>query len=533
MDSIAASTFIPRKMTPDEALQLVEAQLNSNSKMNDNERDLFRGIWQRQSYQEIYNTHFRDRCQLPHMRSNIANGLWRKLRPVLGDGVNKKTLRSHVERAQLNWSQLPPSEGSLPGPEDQSTYLQPPGPGVIFSRQDTDSAQNSSAQNHSIPDSPIAAPFEPQDNRQVSWSDSPDVTGFCGRGGPLQSSEQRIRVERCRLLAITGEAGMGKTWFAKQLALNVKDFYGDRIAWRSFNQGPLLPLSALLAELLQTLSGSPWPGAISLDTFIEFLMNSPCLIILDQFEALLQTAVHDGTYLEGYKDYSQFLTQVGQRPHQSCLLLTSREQPQEVISLTDGRLVSDLSLPGFEVLEVEEMLHPQSQGQVPPGTWRRLTQHCGGNPLALRETASLIRSLGGWENIESFFDYAKVVDKVIQLQQVQFQRLSALEQEILLRICQQPEPTLTFKSVDWKCTLPGERGLSPGGPALAPAAIAPVQEPQPGRPPPHHALDASIHSPRNIQPRRLKPPWNQPSIPGLPRRSPELSQVRASVMHNL
>ena len=62
-------------------------------------------------------------------------------------------------------------------------------------------------------------------------------------------------------------------------------------------------------------------------------MPKPCL-------ALGQT----GQYRAGYEGYGQLFKQIGELAHQSCLLLTSREKPREVVQL-EGEQLSVRTLP--------------------------------------------------------------------------------------------------------------------------------------------------------------------------------------------
>ncbi|NJR20005.1 MAG: hypothetical protein HC785_33025 [Calothrix sp. CSU_2_0] len=63
---------------------------------------------------------------------------------------------------------------------------------------------------------------------------------------------------------------------------------------------------------------------------IHYLNTSRCLLILDNGESILQSGASTGCYLQGYAGYGELFRNVGESQHQSCLLLTSREQFPEV-----------------------------------------------------------------------------------------------------------------------------------------------------------------------------------------------------------
>src|SRR5260221_13400181 len=88
-----------------------------------------------------------------------------------------------------------------------------------------------------------------------------------------------------------------------------------------------------------------------------------CLLVLDNFESVLQPGRHAGHYREEYAAYGRLLQRVGEIQHQSCLLLTSREKPKEV-ALLEGKSspVRSLHLSGLRLEAGQQML--QDKGLV-------------------------------------------------------------------------------------------------------------------------------------------------------------------------
>lgn len=92
----------------------------------------------------------------------------------------------------------------------------------------------------------------PQSNR-VDWGEAVDVSQFCGRQAQLDKLEQWVMQERCRLIAIIGIGGIGKTMLATRLAqqlANTKQF--EVVVWRSLRQAP--PLVDFLTDLMQAIA---------------------------------------------------------------------------------------------------------------------------------------------------------------------------------------------------------------------------------------------------------------------------------------
>ncbi|GAB1537682.1 hypothetical protein NUACC21_03320 [Scytonema sp. NUACC21] len=69
------------------------------------------------------------------------------------------------------------------------------------------------------------------------WGEAIDVSIFYGRGTELSQVEEWIVKERCRLIAILGMGGVGKTAFSVKLAEQVRDKF-EYVIWRSLHLTP-------------------------------------------------------------------------------------------------------------------------------------------------------------------------------------------------------------------------------------------------------------------------------------------------------
>lgn len=133
-----------------------------------------------------------------------------------------------------------------------------------------------------------------------------------------------------------------------------------------------------------------------------------------------------GTYLPGYESYGDVLRQIGETRHQSCVILTSREKPQEVSLLEDPRggvrsrrLVGDpemaLALLGDHTLRGSE------------ADRRRLCEFYTHSPLALKIVAASIQTLFEGDIAAFLAVDTLVFNSIRRLLDQQFQRLSPLE----------------------------------------------------------------------------------------------------------
>lgn len=65
----------------------------------------------------------------------------------------------------------------------------------------------------------------------ADWGDAPDISYFYGRTAELSALEQWIVTDRCRLVALFGVGGIGKTALAVKLAQRVEEEF-DYLVWR-------------------------------------------------------------------------------------------------------------------------------------------------------------------------------------------------------------------------------------------------------------------------------------------------------------
>ncbi len=325
---------------------------------------------------------------ISYLERDVGPKLWRLLSKSLGRKVSKTSFRSALNRHQ---SQL--ETASFPQAATVSSSAQ------AISRQSIDLLE--------APCPPIFYGREQEFTTLTHWI--------------LGEKPQSI----CKLVAILGIGGIGKTAFAATLAERVKDQF-ERVIWRNLSNAP--PLEVLLQELLPFLSGG---SALPLEPrqFIIQLQASRCLVILDNIESLLQSD-RAGQWRPGYEAYGTFLRQVGLLNHQSCVLLTSREKLVDIAQLEGpAQPVRSISLGGLseaalKFLETEGLSGTQEQLE-------QVISAYGGNPLALKIVSASIRDLFEG-NTGNFLACDTILfNGVRRLLDEQFERLSELEQSVM------------------------------------------------------------------------------------------------------
>ncbi len=276
-------------------------------------------------------------------------------------------------------------------------------------------------------------------NQRQDWGEAIDVSVFYGRSEELALLSRWV-LERHRLIGLLGMGGIGKTALSVKFATQMKEF--EVIIWRSLRNAP--PLGQTLGELINCLAQeSVVPESLDgkLAQLMQCLRSSRCLLVLDNFEALLSAGEWTGAYREGCEGYGELLRRVGEELHQSCLVLTSREKPKE-LGLLEGEAlpVRSLHLEGLSEAEGQAVLHAKGLLVESTEVARTLVKRYEGNPLALKIAATTIRSIFD-SNIAEFLSQNTTVFGDIQvLLASQFSRLSPTKQAVMYWLAVEREP---------------------------------------------------------------------------------------------
>ncbi|MBG1239684.1 NB-ARC domain-containing protein [Nostoc sp. NZL] len=276
------------------------------------------------------------------------------------------------------------------------------------------------------------------------WGEATNVSNFYGRTKEIATLEQLVVQERCKLVAVLGMGGIGKSALAIKLTEQIKGNF-ECIIWRSLREAP--PIKNILASLIQFLSDeqeteASLPESIGerISRLIDYLRQHRCLLILDNIESILQSGSRAGLYREGYEGYGDLLRRVGEVTHQSCLLLTGREKPKEVAALEGETLcVRSFLLGGLQAVDGQEILKAKGvfASESESG---QLVERYAGNPLALKVVATTIQDVFCGEIPNFLQQETSVFGDIRELLEQQFTRLSNLEKDALYWLAINREP---------------------------------------------------------------------------------------------
>ncbi|MFB2970624.1 NB-ARC domain-containing protein [Aerosakkonema sp. BLCC-F183] len=393
-------------MTITEILQFVDriVEKQTGQHLDDLQKTVIQGVWQGKSYNQIADESGYDKNYV----GDVSRKLFKILSEQLNEDINKSNFSWTLERA-INSPQF------VVGVNTNISYcpFYPP-----------------AEQNQSINK-------EEKTTKKTVYHDlilAPKIIHFCDRTLELQTLSHWLTTQNPRLISVLGLSGIGKTTLVKQFVdLNLQLF--DIIIWKSIKLSP--SLDTIITEIFALINYEPIQTDNKLTQLFNLLRQQRCLIILDDVQELFTSGQFAGQYKTEYKDYKTFFTRMTEIEHQSTLILIGQEQCQEMICLDEELYpVKCLELGGLGDTEILNNL-----GLKDDETWPKLLELYEGNPVYLKDIASLVRNIFLGKVSEFLTEDSLLLTEDIKYRLKElFDRLSPIEQQIVVELskCDRP-----------------------------------------------------------------------------------------------
>lgn len=402
-------------MTIEDALALIDTAIDPSCFKNLHQ-DIFRLSWQGKSYQEIAETCGYDTDYVRH----VGYQLWQNLSQALAQKVTKRNLQVVFRRLEKQ-SQILSNDVE----EIASLVLTP---------------QHAKSNINAYPTK--VELVSDQTTYPLPWSDLPNrrypnhSQHFVGRQQEQKNLIQWLtrtgqgQTPSVQLISLLGMAGIGKTSLVQQVIHQIQGHF-QKVIWCSLRNAPTF--TETFANIVNTdeQTTSQWPTHIDaqIDILMHYFCQHRCLLVLDNFETILQPRQMGGSYRPNHQAYGQLLRHLMDSPHQSCVLLTSREQPIG-INLRNQPTVQTLYLQGLSLSETYTLLNHQ-EVEATQTDAETLYAYYGGNPYALKVAATNVTSLFHRQVSEWIKQGNFVFGTIQQLLKQQLQRLASPEQLIV------------------------------------------------------------------------------------------------------
>lgn len=266
-------------------------------------------------------------------------------------------------------------------------------------------------------------------NPRQDWGSAPDNSICYGRETEIATLEQWIISDRISVVTLYGLSGMGKTTLAIEITQQLQREF-DYIFWRNLHRTPSIEI--MIKELLKLFKIETVECSYreQMSQLFSRLRTFRCLLVFDRVESILTT--------DNYRLYGEFLTQLAESQHNSCLLLVSNEKPKDLaIRECTSAAVRSLQLKGLDkaardILEDKELSEEER--------WDDLIEAYRGHPLALKIVATTIKELFDGNVSEFLSQNTLFLGDLAFILHQEYQRLSDLEKKIICMIVDSDRP---------------------------------------------------------------------------------------------
>ncbi|WP_373478359.1 NB-ARC domain-containing protein [Geminocystis sp.] len=393
-------------MNVNELLHFVDSLVveKTGKHLNDVQKALIEGIWQRQSYDEIAKEYYISKGHV----GDVASKLLQFLSAELGENIKKSNFRSTLERVYyFKSSQNPKISGNSNICGNNNLILQ------------TINKSDKKAKKREI-------------NTKLLHEDltiAPKIIKFYNRKTELQNLSSWIFNKNISLVSVLGLSGIGKSYLVKRfIDLNLDQF--EVIIWKSLQYPDCFDL--LIDDIFSICDRELKPNINNrLNQLLTLLTQKKCLIIFDNLENLFIEKQFAGQCQQQYKDYQEFFKRIIHTDHQSNIILISQEKCTEMECLDEELYsIKCLELVGFNDVEILN-----NKGLKDENSWLSLLNLYEGNPFYLKIITDSIKNIFDGSVREFLEENELIITKDIEKKlELLFNRLSPIEQKIISKL---------------------------------------------------------------------------------------------------
>lgn len=394
---------------------------------------ILEGAWNDQTYEDIaISHHYSSR----YLSQDVGPRFWKFLSVIFKEEIKKSNFRTCLERHFLNF---PKQDSHLSNLQQQ----------IQIGDTETLFVQRKFSATYTIDVSP---------NAQYDWGEAPDTTPCFEREQELQFLETQIfnptppssNHQPCRLMLFLGMGGIGKTVLCHQLAQRLSTQF-DFVSWRSLRNMP--DAQSTVKDWLQQLCSDPEglegkTFAEDIQLLLDCLCQYRCLLILDNFDSVLEPGSSRGAYRPCLQEYGLLLRCLADIKHNSCLMLTSRVKPIGIMAREGSHLsVQCYGVSGLKAQDIVKVFQRKGCFDFNRSNIESLTTHYAGNPAALNCFATMVQELAAG-NVANFLN-------LFRLEELYFNELGTLLHQQLSNLT-----TLEKKLLHYLTSFPTGRTLS-------------------------------------------------------------------------
>jgi NB-ARC domain len=268
----------------------------------------------------------------------------------------------------------------------------------------------------------------------------PNPPIFVSRSTEMATLKRWIVNDKVRLVSLLGMGGIGKTSLAARIAEEVAGEF-EYVIWRSLVSVP--SIEQIIGDCIKLFSqcrSIDLPSTLDeqITALIDRLRSARCLMILDNAESILPSGSNGNFNSPLFNSYGELFRRIGASAHKSCLIVTSREQFNELRQLQGEYLpVRVMKLTGLQQEAVEILNARGVSGSAVEID--RLIGMYEGNPFILGSIADRIKIVFN-NSIADFLQVPILYGGMESLLASQFDRLSRLEQSLMYWLAIHREP---------------------------------------------------------------------------------------------